>query len=264
MNMLWHFLRPALSMLSAALLIACATAPAPQEQAPEAAQWPPFSGPAPDETVFRVDRLASQVRIRVDPAGPMARLGHSHVVGGPVISGIIVIGNDNADSRFDLSIDATALEVDRPEWRRAQDLEPELDASAIQGTRDNMRSARVLDVARHPEIAIRSTAIKGPDWLPTVTLRIRLRGEVRELAVPVAVERAGPRIVASGQFDLRQSDFGIQPFSTAGGALRVADRMRIRFRIVARNRSDTGASRPGQAGRCCYHARFVRAQDSTP
>ena len=235
MNMLWRFLQPALPILSCALLVGCAATPGLPGRAPVPSEWPAFSPPAPGETVFRVDSEASKVLIRVDPEGPMARLGHSHVIGGPVISGIVVTDGDRADARLDLKIDAAALEVDRPEWRRAQGLEPELDAEAIRGTRDNMRSERVLDADRHPEIGLRSVAITGPDWMPLVTVRIRLRGQVREVSVPVAVIRTARRIEAIGHLELFQSDFGIQPYSAAGGALRVSDRMRIRFRIVALN-----------------------------
>ena len=235
MNMLWRFLRPALPILSCALLVGCAATPGQPERELEVAEWPAFSPPAPAETVYRVDREASEILIRVDPEGPMARLGHSHVIGGPVVSGIVVTDGDAADARLDLKIDAAALEVDRPEWRRAQGLEPELDAAAIRGTRDNMRSERVLDADRYPEIGIRSVAIGGPDWIPLITVRIRLRGSVRELPVPVAVVRSEQRIEAIGHFELLQSEFGIQPFSTAGGALRVSDRMRVQFRIVALN-----------------------------
>ncbi len=234
MNMLWHFLRPAFPAMAVALLIGCAATPKPPaEREPEVAEWPSFSRPAARETVYRVDTQASEVLIRVDPEGPMARLGHSHVIGGPVISGIVVTGGDNPNARLDLEIDTRSLQVDRPEWRRTLGLKAELNAEAIQGTRNNMRSERVLDVLRYPEIGIRSVAIEGPAWIPQITARIRLRGEVRELSLPVAVVRSGPRIEAIGQFELLQSDFGIQPFSTAGGALRVSDRMRIRFRIVA-------------------------------
>ena len=235
MNMLWRFLRTALPILSCALLVGCAATPGQPERELEGVEWPAFSAPEPAETVFRVDSQASVVLIRVDPEGPMARLGHSHVIGGPVISGVVVTDGDVADARLDLTVNAAALEVDRPGWRRAQGLEPELDAGAIRGTRDNMRSERVLDVDRHPEIGIRSVAITGSDWIPLVTVRIRLRGQVREVSVPVAVVRTGKTIEAIGHLELFQSDFGIQPFSAAGGALRVSDKMRIRFRIVALN-----------------------------
>jgi polyisoprenoid-binding protein YceI len=145
----------------------------------------------------------------------------------------VVLDSEHGNARVDLSVDASALEVDKPEWRAADGLEPELDEAAISGTRANMRGERVLDVTNHPEISIRSLSVDGPTWLPDVTVRIRLRGEVREVVVPIAVERTDRRLIASGAIDLLQSDFGIQPFSTAGGALRISDRMRIRFRIIA-------------------------------
>lgn len=215
------------------LMGGCASTPADRKHGPVIAEWPEFIPPQPGETVFRVDSDASEILIRVDPDGPMARLGHSHAIGGPVISGTLVTGREPAQARLDLTIDAAALEVDKPEWRRHLGLEPELDADTVEGTRENMRSERVLDVAQHPEIGIRSVAVSGPGWMPTVSVRIRLRGEVRELAVPVAVVRSGPQLQAIGTIDLLQSDFGIEPFSTAGGALRVSDRMQIRFLVVA-------------------------------
>jgi hypothetical protein len=40
--------------------------------------------------------------------------------------------------------------------------------------------------------------------------------------------------VASGEFALRQSEFGLKPFSVAMGSLVVLDEMRIRFEVTAR------------------------------
>lgn len=228
-----YALLPAVASIGLVLLIGCAAAPERTTGEAESMPWPDFPAPGAREVVHRVDPEASELRIRVDPEGPMARLGHSHVIGGSVISGSVVTGQRPADTRIDIRIDATALEVDRPEWRASEGLKPELDASAVAGTLENMRSESVLDVQRHPEISIRSTAVSGPEWLPDVNVRIRLRGVVREVEVPVAVQRGPRRIVAGGAFELRQTDFGIEPFSAAGGALRVSDRMRIRFRIVA-------------------------------
>ncbi|MEX0915663.1 MAG: YceI family protein, partial [Wenzhouxiangellaceae bacterium] len=79
------------------------------------------------------------------------------------------------------------------------------------------------------------------DWMPVVTARIRLRDVVREVDVPVAVVRSGERLQAIGRFELLQSDFGIEPFSAAGGALRVSDRMQLRFRIAAQAGSTRNA-----------------------
>lgn len=216
-----------------ALLVGCAAAPQRSAEESAAVAWPTFAAPQAGEQVYRIDAAASKLRIRVDPEGPMARLGHSHIIGGNVLSGIVVLGDGHRSARLDLRLDASSLEVDKPRWRAEAGLQTELDAAAISGTRSNMRGERVLDVETHPEISIRSIGVAGPAWLPDVTVRIRLRGEVREAVVPVSVERTGARLTATGTMDLLQSDFGIEPFSTAGGALRVSDRMRIRFRIIA-------------------------------
>jgi hypothetical protein len=40
-------------------------------------------------------------------------------------------------------------------------------------------------------------------------------------------------LTATGRFVFNQSDFGITPFSVAGGNLRVADSLLVRFRVVA-------------------------------
>jgi hypothetical protein len=211
-------------------LSGCATPPKPGAERIDA-DWPDFPAAEPAETVFRLDESASLMLARVEPEGPMARLGHSHVVGGAILSGRIVTGG-NAP-RAEVVLHAADIEVDRPSWRRAHGLKPELEASAIEGTRANLLGPEVLDVENFPNIDARSVAIRGPGWLPDVELAVRWRGRVQQFKLPVTVRREGNRIEAIGRFDLRHSDFGIQPFSAAGGALRVSDRIEVRFRIVA-------------------------------
>lgn len=221
------------AMLLALMLAACATGPATQDTSQEQpADWPPAPKSEPGQAVYRVDRDASEIRLRVEPAGTMARFGHVHIIGGQVLDGTILVGPGRSDARADLSIDIAALEVDREQWRRDEGLDP-LDPDAIEGTRRNLLGERVLDAAQWPSIDIRLVGASGPAWLPSVTARIRLRGEVREIVAPVAVEISGTRLVASGRFEISQQAFGMEPFSAAGGALRVADAVTIRFRIVA-------------------------------
>ena len=40
-------------------------------------------------------------------------------------------------------------------------------------------------------------------------------------------------MLAKGALRIRQSDFGITPFSVGGGAIQVADEVDVRFEIVA-------------------------------
>lgn len=215
---------------AAAATVACA-GPLPREAERDRFDWPPFERPGPGETVYRVDEQASRVLARVDPAGPMARLGHSHVVGGRVVGGTLVVGDDGA--RADFRLRAADFGVDEPAWRRAHGLDPELDAEAIAGTRRNLLGPDVLDAGAHPTLDVRTVDVAGPGWLPDVTLRVRWRGRVHEYTLPVTVRRAAGRIEMAGRLDLHHSDFGLTPFSAAGGALRVSERITVRFEIAA-------------------------------
>lgn len=176
---------------------------------------------------------ASEVRIVVFPAGRMARLGHPHVVGGEVLSGEIVLAEAFHDSTFELEIAVDQLSLDQPEWRREEGFEPEMSESDIEATRDNMLSAEQLDAENHPSIRIESIALTGPRWQPDVDARITLAGTARELTVPVALDIGENGLTATGRFVIRQSEFGIEPFSAAGGAVRVADEILVRFRVRA-------------------------------
>lgn len=213
------------------LLAGCATVPSdPVRSEGKELDWP--SRPDVDEStrVYTVDAAASELRVIVAPAGSLARLGHHHVIGGAVWSGELWTG---ASVFADLAIDVGALEVDRAAWRRDERLDP-IDEDAVEGTRRNLLGPKVLDAADHPSIEIRSIDRVGPDWQADVTARVRVRGRISEWNVPVAVVREGSRLVVSGELDMDQTVLGLEPFSAAGGALRVADRMRVRFRIVAR------------------------------
>lgn len=197
-----------------------------QSELPTRVDWPAGQR-------FRVDRARSRLRLIVYPEGTMAHLGHPHVIGGPVIDGRIVLAEPFQNSRLSLHIAVNDLSVDRPEWRAAEGFEPKVDDDAVAGTRGNMLSPERLDAATHPSIRIESVAVSGPRWQPDIEALVTLAGRTRQLTVPVALEIEADRLLATGRFVIRQSDFGIEPFRTAGGALRVSDAVLIRFRISA-------------------------------
>lgn len=219
--------------LSAALLATgCTGGPAPRPVLPEV-DWPPPPAAVDGARLYRVDREASQILIRVDPAGPMARLGHSHVIGGAIVDGCLIDAPGTGRDALALVIDVPAIEVDRPEWRRAAGLEPELDPGAIAGTRANVLGQRVLDAPRYPTIDVRSLAITGPDDAREARLAVRLKNRVRAITVPVRVEQQEGRLSAAAEFGFTHADFGLEPFSAAGGALSVAQPIAVRIRLVA-------------------------------
>ena len=53
----------------------------------------------------------------------------------------------------------------------------------------------------------------------------------RTLNIPVRLTVEGGRFSVEGEADIRQTDYGITPFSVLGGALAVKDALRVIFRI---------------------------------
>jgi polyisoprenoid-binding protein YceI len=67
-----------------------------------------------------------------------------------------------------------------------------------------------------------------------VTGELSIHGVVKPLTLPIRLEVQGSSIVASGKFTVKQTDFGIEPTSAAGGLVKVADEVGLTFRLVAR------------------------------
>ena len=91
----------------------------------------------------------------------------------------------------------------------------------------------MLDAERYPEVTIRSVRMGGGLEAPQAIARITIRDVSRDVEIPAKIAREGGRLRASGAFDVKQSDFGMKPFSVGLGALEVQDRLHIRFDVVA-------------------------------
>lgn len=216
-------------------IAACQALPPPADTAvlaePVAAEISVF----PDAQRFAVNAQASELRLLVYRDGPLARFGHNHVFIGRV-QGEIHAGDTAAGSAFRLEIPVDSFAVDPPAARaeEGEEFAAEVSEQARRGTRENMLGEEVLDVGRHPLIRIASVALAGPRWNPTVTARVTLRGETRDVRFPAAVFQSGDALEVIAGFRVRQSDFGIKPFAALGGGLLVRDTMDIRIRVVAR------------------------------
>jgi hypothetical protein len=181
-----------------------------------------------------VDPAASEIRLLVYRDGPLARFGHNHIIIGQV-SGDVFVGSGAADSGFRLTIPVGALEVDPPQPRaeEGEDFSSAVSPEAREATRANMLGPDVLDAQRYPSIAIASVSLVGPRWNPTVLAQAALRGTAQSVIFPAAVFEQGDRLVVVASFDIRQSDFGIKPYSALGGGLLVRDAIRVRIRVSA-------------------------------
>lgn len=186
-------------------------------------------------TLYRIASEQSLLHVLVYRGGTLANLGHNHVLSGGAVNGYVWRHAEPARSGFDLMVSVDELIVDDDEARRAEGAEFPLNLSeqAKQGTRRNLLGPDVLDAARFPRIRLRSAAISGAADKPQVKAAITLKSVTREVAVPVELQQVGESLRVRGEFALRQSDFGIKPYSVALGALQVQDEVKIKFELAA-------------------------------
>lgn len=221
--------------LAVLLLSACASAPPAANPVGTKATTPAPPLPVAGATVYRVLPQESQLRIRVWRGGPLAGLGHNHVIVSAAVQGSIYLQPSIDKSGFELRVPLQSFKVDPSAARREEgaDFASKVTADDRAGTRKNMLGADGLDAARHPVMTLRSIRIEGPAWYPRITVRITLHGVSRDYIVPTAIVRGNGRLTAIGGLHLKQSDFGIVPFSVLGGALQVRDAVDVSFRFVA-------------------------------
>ena len=183
----------------------------------------------------------SRIELRVDRAGPLARLGHRHVIITNAVHGAANFDpTDITKAYFSAVLPVDTLQVDLPEERAAagEGFNTVLDAAAIAGTREHMLSPVLLDAARFPEIGLRLqqlTAVDGTAGTFRATVVFTVKGEEHALQVPVEVTPLpGGIYIASGAWTVTHAELGLTPYSAVGGLLKVADSIEVRFRLVAK------------------------------
>jgi polyisoprenoid-binding protein YceI len=175
--------------------------------------------------VYAVDPGASLVAVTVRRAGLMARLGHDHVVASHTLAGHVApdVG------RADVSFRADQMTVDEPRLLRDAGIDTQPSPQAVEGTRANMLGP-VLEAQRYPMVTLHAERLAGQRLRVAVTLH----GATRWLELPATIKVDADQVSASGTARLKQTDFGMTPFSVGGGLLSVQDELEVRYNIVAR------------------------------
>jgi len=228
---LFGSLRRCLLLVTAGALLQSCQQPAP----PDESAAPVVEFPIPDDAQhFGVVAEASQIIIRVYRAGRLAHLGHNHVVSTQAIKGEAWLTQELHRSGFELFLPVSAFVVDDPALRlqAGDEFSADLDADAIAGTRENMLSGRQLDADAWPNIRVVGRNLRG-EWPDvTVELVIEVRSVSHTLNVPLQLQRDGQALRATGEFSVKQTQLGLEPFSVMMGALQVRDQLDISFTIA--------------------------------
>jgi polyisoprenoid-binding protein YceI len=96
------------------------------------------------------------------------------------------------------------------------------------GDRDNIRTTIDDEVLRRGDVAFRSTAVEQTDGGLTVRGDLTLVGATRPIAFDLAL--ADGRV--TGTAVVKQTEWGMKPYSALFGALKVADEVRVEIDAV--------------------------------
>jgi hypothetical protein len=196
----------------------------------------PPSGPA----AYSIDSAQSELRVLVYRAGPMARLGHNHVILNRAVQGWVDAAARPESASFSLIVPVADFIVDDARARSDEgpDFAAEVPEEAKAGTRHNLLGPALLDAERFPTMTITSVGIARPPGLTgpgnlAATVDIRVAGHQSRRVVPFVFTGKPDRISAEGSVVLRQSELGLTPFSVMLGALQVQDEITLKFNLVA-------------------------------
>jgi polyisoprenoid-binding protein YceI len=220
---------PALALAALSLLAGCQ--PRPKAESRTTVPAAPSGGIA-----YKVDPATSEFRFFLRADGPLASVGHTHVISAHQLAGTVWLQSPPEQSTCAIELPVASLVVDDPHERAAaggEFAEP-LDDSARAGTRDHMLGERQFDAQHYPTLLLQCRQLRVTGDGASVGLAVTVRGHESVLQVPVKWRREGDALEIEGEFDFRQSDVGIEPYSLMFGALRVADLVHARFTLRAR------------------------------
>jgi hypothetical protein len=185
--------------------------------------------------VFTLDPGQSTVRIYVFRGGRAAAVGHNHVLSAPRFVGFFYLPATGAENgRFDLAFRLDQLEIDNPKYRSAlgNAFSSILSPEAIKGAREHMLGVNNLQADKFPFVRVHSLQITGESPKFAAKVQIEMHGQQRAMWIPLTVEGLPEHLVVAGSFVLRQTDFGVQPYSVLGGFLAVQDEVVVEFKLL--------------------------------
>ncbi|MCA9241571.1 MAG: YceI family protein [Planctomycetales bacterium] len=158
--------------------------------------------------------------------------GHEHGVAGALKSGRILLGASK--DAGELVFDMTSFTADTDAARAKVGLEGKSSESTQQQVTANMLGKDVLNVAKYPTAVFKiDSAVALPARAANESPRYQLSGSftlqkaTRPLSVVAEVRDANGWKLVQGAFRLKQTDYGITPFTKAFGAIGVADEMTV-------------------------------------
>jgi hypothetical protein len=153
--------------------------------------------------------------VRTGRIGAVATVGHDLLILVTTWRATLEVGGDGGRWSIVFEADPSSLQV-REGVGGVQALGDD--------EKDGIRATIDEEILERREIAFRSTAVEAGSGSVSVRGALTLAGTTRPLHVDVVIDDAG---TLRGRAVVRQSDWGITPYTTLFGALKVADEVEV-------------------------------------
>jgi polyisoprenoid-binding protein YceI len=179
--------------------------------------WPQASG------TYRVDTKKSQIEIHLFKGGFLSSLGDNHLIDMTRFSGTADLSK-TGPWKAELSADAASLKV----------VDPWGDPSERKDVEDTMLGPQQLDVTHFPTIELHSFSFDptGQDTTWHLVADVKLHGVTRKASFSLDCHQIGDKLQIRGKKMFKLTDFNIQPYSRAFGAVKVKNEFEVTYNIV--------------------------------
>jgi polyisoprenoid-binding protein YceI len=176
---------------------------------------------------YTINTSDGRFTVQAYATGVLSAFGHNPTIAIRDYEGEVQVADESFDkASLSLVVQMSAMEVlDDMKKDDRQKLEDEM-------------YQKVLEVKRFPTATFTSKAITVQNignglFQAHVVGELTFHGVKRNHLFDARVTSMAASMRISGEFSIRQSDYGIKAFSVAGGALRLKDDLKFKFELVA-------------------------------
>jgi hypothetical protein len=174
---------------------------------------------------YRILPEESLIEVFLEREGLLTELSQYHYITNKLISGFVELVPDTSYlNTLLIIIYSKGFTV----------IDTQVNARTRAKIQKGMEGPDVLAVQYFPKIsfeAVRIDHVDGDEYMIQGDLTIR--NVTRRIVVPARVQFSGSKVKGTGEIFMKLSDFQLEPPSPVGGLIKVKDKFKVRFSIVA-------------------------------
>ncbi|MBO0857789.1 MAG: YceI family protein [Chloracidobacterium sp.] len=180
--------------------------------------------------VYTIELSQSRITVKITQKGFLSGRYPNHYVEVKNFNGKIEV-SDKDETRIAVEVEAEAKSLTNVDEGMT-----DLERREFHNILNNL----VLESDKYPIIKFVSVSISdarksGDNRTFTLNGDLTLRDSTRRVSFPIAATISKDRLRATGDAEIKQTDFGIRPYSGKLGMIKIGDVVKVNFEIVAKS-----------------------------